>query len=76
MKTLVLDLDETLVHSTFDPVEKYDLKIAIEIDEAMYDVYVSVRPGASEFIEELSNHYEIVIFTASMSKVQIIKIVR
>ena len=28
-KTLVLDLDETLVHSSFQPVEKYDLVLPV-----------------------------------------------
>jgi RNA polymerase II subunit A small phosphatase-like protein len=70
MKTLVLDLDETLVHSTFDYVESYDLVIPIEIDGSSFNIYVSVRPGAFEFIEELSEYFEIVIFTASLSKVR------
>jgi RNA polymerase II subunit A small phosphatase-like protein len=70
MKTLVLDLDETLVHSTFDYVENYDLVIPIEIEGSCFNIYVSVRPGAFEFIEELSDYYEIVIFTASLSKVK------
>jgi carboxy-terminal domain RNA polymerase II polypeptide A small phosphatase len=31
-------------------------------------VYVLVRPGALSFLEELSAYYEIVIYTASLSK--------
>ena len=48
--TLVLDLDETLVH--YNPSRKSYL----------------IRPGCLEFLEELSLIYEIVIFTASVSK--------
>jgi vacuolar-type H+-ATPase subunit E/Vma4 len=31
-KTLALDLDETLVHSSFQPVEEADLVLPVEID--------------------------------------------
>ena len=47
--TLVLDLDETLIH--YIPFENEE--------------YVEIRPGAEEFIKELSKFYEIIIFTAS-----------
>ena len=69
MKTLVLDLDETLVHSTFDYIDNPDLVIPIVIDDMKHYIYVLIRPGTYELIEELSAFYEIVIFTASMSKV-------
>ena len=48
--TLVLDLDETLVH--------YNSKKRAYL----------VRPGCIWFLEELSQFYEIVIFTASLSR--------
>ena len=48
--TLVLDLDETLVH--YDSARRAYL----------------VRPGCSWFLEAVSQYYEIVIFTASMSR--------
>jgi len=50
-KTLVLDLDETLVHSSFKPVYDADFIIPIEIDNIQSSVYVLVRPGTSEFLE-------------------------
>lgn len=37
-KCLVLDLDETLVHSSFQPVDKYDFLIPVEIDGNTYQV--------------------------------------
>ena len=43
--------------------------IPIEIDEQEYEIYVLIRPFAYEFVIELSKYYEIVIFTASLSKV-------
>ena len=48
--TLVLDLDETLVHYISDN------------DSA----YIQIRPGAEEFLKELSEYYEIIIFTAAL----------
>ena len=48
--TLVLDLDETLVHYIADKES----------------AYIQIRPGAEEFIKDLSKFYEIVIFTAAL----------
>ena len=47
--TLVLDLDETLVHYV----------------EEENSAYVQVRPYADYFLKELSKHFEIVLFTAA-----------
>jgi len=47
--TLVLDLDETLVHY-------------VEDEES---AYILIRPGAENFLEELCKYYELVIFTAA-----------
>ena len=67
-KTLVLDLDETLVHSAFQPVDKVDLILPIDIDGTQYYVYVLKRPGVDDFLQRVSKFYEVVIFTASLSK--------
>jgi len=68
-KTLVLDLDETLVHSQFGPFEiPSDVVINIEIENELHDIHVLIRPGVKEFLEKMSQIYEIVIFTASISK--------
>ena len=68
MKTLVLDLDETLVRSQFSEPPKYDLLLPVRLENKMYQVYVQVRPGTAEFLEEMAKHYEVVIFTDSLSK--------
>jgi carboxy-terminal domain RNA polymerase II polypeptide A small phosphatase len=69
-KTLVLDLDETLVHSSFKPhdLKEADILLPVELDGNVCLVYVLLRPGALEFCQRLSHHYEVVIFTASLSK--------
>jgi len=33
-----------------------------------FTVYISVRPGAHEFIEKLSEHFDIIFFTASLKE--------
>jgi RNA polymerase II subunit A small phosphatase-like protein len=69
-KTLVLDLDETLVHSGFKQFHRRsDMLLKIVFDNKMHDVHVLIRPGVDEFLEKMSRHYELVIFTASLSTV-------
>lgn len=43
-KTLVLDLDETLVHSSFKLVENADIVLPVEIENQICMIYVLVRP--------------------------------
>lgn len=33
-----------------------------------YKIYVNIRPGAQEFIQETSKFFELIIFTASISE--------
>ena len=68
-KCLVLDLDETLIHSSFEPVENADFIIPIVLNETVHKVFVLKRPGVDEFIAKLSELYELVVFTASLDKV-------
>ena len=65
---LVLDLDETLVHSSFKPVPNPDFVIPVEIDGTVTDVYVLKRPWVDYFMEEVAKQYEVVVFTASLAK--------
>lgn len=71
-KTLVLDLDETLVHSSFQPSPNCQYIIPVEIEGNVYNVYVFRRPGAIEFLRKMSAIYEVVIYTASLKKVCVI----
>jgi len=67
-KTLVLDLDETLVHSSFRPVPNADFVIPVEIDGRCVDVYVLKRPHVDEFLAQVGPRFEVVVFTASLAK--------
>jgi RNA polymerase II subunit A small phosphatase-like protein len=67
-KCLVLDLDETLVHSSFRAVPGADFVIPVQIEDVVHFVYVIKRPGVDEFLVEMAKEYEIVIYTASLNK--------
>ena len=56
--TLVLDLDETLVHYV----------------ESEREGHVLVRPGTQTFLKEMSQYYEISIFTAALQDVLLLYI--
>lgn len=64
---LVLDLDETLVHSSFSPIDGADFEIPLEMQGETHTVYVKKRPGVDNFLQKVSEWYEIVIFTASLA---------
>ncbi|MFT7807942.1 putative phosphatase PSR2 isoform X1 [Arapaima gigas] len=64
----VLDLDETLVHSSFKPVNNADFIIPVEIDGTVYQVYVLKRPHVDEFLKRMGEMFECVLFTASLAK--------
>jgi RNA polymerase II subunit A small phosphatase-like protein len=70
LKTLVLDLDETLVHSSFNPTSDPDIVVSVEIQGATYLAYAAKRPGVDMFLAHLADKFEVVIFTASLPKVQ------
>ncbi|KAF7321323.1 Protein phosphatase [Mycena kentingensis (nom. inval.)] len=67
-KCLVLDLDETLVHSSFKSIQSSDFIVPVEIEYQFHNVYVIKRPGVDNFLKKMGEIYEIVVFTASLSK--------
>ncbi|KAF8070196.1 protein phosphatase [Lyophyllum atratum] len=64
-KCLVLDLDETLVHSSF---KAPDFIVPVEIEYHWHHFHVLKRPGVDDFLKKMGEIYEVVIFTASLSK--------
>jgi len=67
-KTLVLDLDETLVHSSFEPCENPDIVLPIRMQGSTYRINVMIRPGTEEFLARMGELYEVVVFTASLAE--------
>jgi len=64
--TLVLDLDETLVHSTKIRPEAHHEPLIIEQNNGKYSqVFLRRRPYLNLFLEKMSEFYNLVIFTAS-----------
>lgn len=68
-KCMVIDLDETLVHSSFKPINNADFVVPVEIDGTVHQVYVLKRPYVDEFLQRMGELYECVLFTASLAKV-------
>ncbi|XP_075188117.1 CTD nuclear envelope phosphatase 1 [Anomaloglossus baeobatrachus] len=73
-KVLVLDLDETLIHSHHDgvlrptvrPGTPPDFILKVVIDKHPVRFFVHKRPHVDFFLEVVSQWYELVVFTASM----------
>ncbi|KAI2508460.1 phosphatase [Fragilaria crotonensis] len=68
-KCLVLDLDETLVHSSFRAVAGADFVIPVQVDRRCGSL--CIRREATwgrRILLEMSKHYEIIIYTASLNK--------
>lgn len=65
-RTLVLDLDETLVHSWINEDHDHDVTFKVSVmgpDDTT--VYVRLRPHLAHFLEHVSEWFEVVVFTAS-----------
>eukprot|EP00004_Rigifila_ramosa_P015057 TRINITY_DN3476_c0_g1_i1.p2 TRINITY_DN3476_c0_g1~~TRINITY_DN3476_c0_g1_i1.p2 ORF type:complete len:406 (-),score=83.09 TRINITY_DN3476_c0_g1_i1:201-1325(-) len=63
--TLVLDLDETLVHCSTTPLQPHDLRFPVMFHGNEYQVYVRKRPYCEEFLRQVAQWFEVVVFTAS-----------
>jgi Dullard-like phosphatase family protein len=63
--SLVLDLDETLVHCTIEPIPNPDFVFPVTFNDVCYEVYVRKRPYVDYFLQTVAKDFEIVIFTAS-----------
>lgn len=65
--SLVLDLDETLVHCSIEPIPDADLTFSVSFNGQDYEVYVRKRPYLAHFLEQVSQLFEVTVFTASQS---------
>lgn len=65
---LVLDMDETLLHAEVSPTA-HDVSFVVRMDNgATTPVYVKFRPHLARFLSVVSRLFEVVVFTASISK--------
>jgi len=64
-RCLAIDLDETLVHSSFKPTAHH-FTVPVEIERVTHQVYVQVRPYLTDFLLAVGELYEVVLFTASL----------
>lgn len=65
-KTLVLDLDETLVHSTLDgTTSNSDFVFPVNLGPITHMVAVRKRPHLHQFLAQVAQLFEVVVFTAS-----------
>lgn len=67
-KTIVFDMDETLIHcnESLDMPADVILPIVFPNGEVV-EAGVNIRPYAVEILKELSQYYEVIVFTASHS---------
>lgn len=65
-KTLVLNLDETLVHSVFYEDEKADFMFSFKMFEKIYSLSCYKRPYLDEFLAEMAKSFEIVYYTQAV----------
>ena len=65
-KTLVIDLDETLIHSTAASCANFDFMIEVLISRTSCLYYVFKRPHLDYFLDIASNWFNLVIYTASL----------
>lgn len=65
-KTLVLDLDETLVHSEFGTDSNPDCTFSILFNKEYYLVRTQKRPYLDEFLERVAELYEVVFYSSGV----------
>ena len=65
-KTIVFDLDETLVHCVDNLAAEPQAKLKIRFPTGEYvDAGINVRPYARECLSEANKNFEVIVFTAS-----------
>jgi len=65
MKTIIFDLDETLVHCKPSIEGTYDAVLDVDFPDWKIEVAVNIRPYCRELLASVSRFFEVGIFTAS-----------
>lgn len=63
---LVLDLDHTLVYPTSLKQSEEAYPVEITVKDNRQVIWVQERPHAREFIRDMAEHYEVILFTAGI----------
>ena len=67
-KTIIFDLDETLIHCNEDQNGPCDVRIPVTFPSGEKIMAgINIRPYAKEILEELAPYFEVIVFTASHS---------
>lgn len=53
----------------FSENKKINFFLQIPYQEKMLSFYINIRAGVDHFLEVMNEHYEVIIYTASMSEV-------
>ncbi len=65
-KTIVLDMDETLIHCNKNWTEACDVVLSMQTPSgAAQKIGINLRPFLHEFLVELKKDFELILFTAS-----------
>ncbi|XP_056122500.1 CTD small phosphatase-like protein 2 [Rhinichthys klamathensis goyatoka] len=63
--TLVLDLDETLVFSSLNVIADAEYTFSTHFQDHKYKVYVILRPYVREFLQAMTKHFEMFVYTSA-----------
>jgi RNA polymerase II subunit A small phosphatase-like protein len=58
-----------LLNFVVQSIQQADYVVPVEIEYHWHNVYVIKRPGVDNFLKKMGEIYEVVVFTASLSKV-------
>jgi TFIIF-interacting CTD phosphatase-like protein len=56
--------------NSLQSIQQADYVVPVEIEYHWHNVYVIKRPGVDNFLKKMGEIYEVVVFTASLSKVR------